>query len=199
MLIKSDESNTMQMYQYLSSTVHPRPIGLVATIGADGVKNLAPFSLYGITSVNPPMVSITVLSKLDAGEKDTLANIKANQVFSISVVSVDLVKKIIPTGMEHPPSVDEFEVAGLTAKECETIPCVRVAESKVVLECKLREVIHYGEEGKCDSVVIADVIAIDIDDSIMNGPQVNIGKLDAIGHIMGPMFSTTRDKISPMG
>ncbi len=199
MLIKTDESNSMQMYQYLSSAVQPRPLAFVGTTGADGVNNLAPFSLFGIVSTNPAMISITVLSKMTGGEKDTLVNIKENQVFSVSVVSADLIKKIIPTGMEHPPSVDEFELAGLTAKKCESIDCVRVGESKIVLECKLREVINYGEEGKCDSVIMADVQAINIDDSLMNGPQVDVNKLDAIGHIMGPLFVTTRDKISPMG
>jgi len=199
MLIKSSETNSMLMYQYLSGSVQPRPVALVGSIGNDGVPNLAPYSLFSIASVNPPMVSIAVLSKMGGGQKDTLANIKANKEFSISVVNADLVKSIMPTGMEYPPSVNEFEIAGLTEKKCATISCVRVAESRIVLECKLREVLTYGEEGDSDSIIMADVVAIEIDDDMMNGPQMNLNALDTVGHIMGPFFPSTREKIPPMG
>jgi len=102
------------------------------------------------------------------------------------------------TGMEFPPDVNEFESSGLSQVECETIPCVRCAEAKLSLECKLREVLKYGDDGTSDSLILADVVAINIDDSIMRGPQIDLDKLDPVGHLIGPLYSTTREKITPM-
>lgn len=198
MLIETNKLNSMELFQMLSSSILPRPIAWVGSISANAVPNLAPYSLFSIASVTPPMISIVVLNRPGGADKDTLSNIKETEVFSVSVVSRDLVKSMSATGMEFPPDVNEFESSGLSQVECETIACVRCAEAKLSLECKLREVLKYGDDGTSDSLILADVVAINIDDSIMRGPQIDLDKLDPVGHLIGPLYSTTREKITPM-
>ncbi len=198
MLVQTSEANTLELFQLLSNSILPRPIAWVGSVSADGIPNLAPYSFFNIASVTPPMVSISIMVKPSSVQKDTLVNIKATKVFSISVVSADLIKNMSMTSMELPPEVNEFEAANMTQEECDTIPCFRCGEAKLSLECKLREVLTYGEEGKSDSLIVADILAIKVDDSIMKGPQIDINKLDPIGHLIGPMYSTIRDKITPM-
>ena len=52
--VKSGE--TAGLYQYLSSTITPRPITFVSTIDKSGNKNLSPFSFFNVFSVNPPIL-----------------------------------------------------------------------------------------------------------------------------------------------
>lgn len=199
MLIKTNEINSMMLFQHLSTSIMPRPIAWVSSMSSEGVPNLAPYSLFGILSVTPAVISICVMNQM-GGKKDTLVNILDTKVFAISMVSRELLTSMAPTGMPSPPYVNEYETAGVTPEECDTIPCVRCAESKISLECRLREVQNFGDDGdESDSVIIADVLAIHIDDSIMTGQQIDIAKLDNIGHIIQHMYIGTSDILGPMG
>jgi flavin reductase (DIM6/NTAB) family NADH-FMN oxidoreductase RutF len=60
----------------------PRPIGWIATINADGVPNLAPYSFFNAISDRPPMVMFS-----SGGHKDSLRNILANGEFTCSIAA----------------------------------------------------------------------------------------------------------------
>jgi len=47
----------------------PRPIAFVSTVGADGVFNVAPFSLFTVLSAKPPMICFGIGRKRDGQKK----------------------------------------------------------------------------------------------------------------------------------
>ena len=58
--------------------------------------------------------------------------------------------------------------AGISAAECETIDCPRVADAPASLECKLTQIVSL--EGKGNYMVLGEVVGVHMrDDCIVNG------------------------------
>ena len=65
------------MYPLVISSVVPRPIAFVSTLGPDGSGNLAPYSYFNVVSHAPPHVVIGFCAnrQREHGKKDSLFNI----------------------------------------------------------------------------------------------------------------------------
>ncbi len=91
MKIDFSQITEYQRYKLMSSLIVPRPIALVTTLGANGVVNAAPFSLFNMLGEEPPIVMIS-LNKLGNGQlKDTAANILANGEFVVHLCAARLI------------------------------------------------------------------------------------------------------------
>lgn len=66
-----DALEPRQQYKLMSGTIIPRPIALVTTLGPDGVANAAPFSLFNMVGVDPPMLMFSLTPR--AGRSRTPA------------------------------------------------------------------------------------------------------------------------------
>ncbi len=62
-------------YQWMVTTILPRPIAWVSTISADGQTNLAPFSFFQGICANPPTLMFVPVNNRQGGKKDTVRNI----------------------------------------------------------------------------------------------------------------------------
>ncbi len=69
----------------INGLVYPRPIAWVSTVGADGSRNLAPFSFFNAFSFQPPTLGIGPGSRREVN-KDSLRNIKETGEFVVNVV-----------------------------------------------------------------------------------------------------------------
>jgi flavin reductase (DIM6/NTAB) family NADH-FMN oxidoreductase RutF len=150
--------------------VAPRPIGWIATRGADGSENLAPYSFFNAVAYSPPQVMFASTSaKPDRdGTKDSVANIRETEVFCVNVVSHALKDAMNETSGPWPRQTDEFAHAGIERAPCETIPCSRVAAAPASLECRLTQVVTLP--GKANLLVLGEVTGIHLaDDCIVEG------------------------------
>ncbi len=68
MLIVPETLSKRDSHELLMSSILPRPIALVSTIGEDGVSNLAPFSCFAPVGIKPALVCFQ-LSRKRNGEK----------------------------------------------------------------------------------------------------------------------------------
>lgn len=126
-----------QRYFFLISAVVPRPIAWVATRGADGTTNLAPFSFFQAVASDPPIVMISVsVEKSDGTPKDTLVNVRATGEFVVNLVSEDLAETMVRTAAELPHGESEIEAFGLTAIPAASVGAPAIGEAKVWLECR---------------------------------------------------------------
>ncbi len=75
--IDFDNLTTYQRYKRMASLTVPRPIALETTLGANGVVNAAPFSMFNMAGENPPLVMLGINRLRDDHLKDTAANILA--------------------------------------------------------------------------------------------------------------------------
>ena len=151
-----------------NAIVTPRPIGWIATRGADGSDNLAPYSFFNAVAYVPPQVMFASTSaKEDRGDtKDSVGNIRASGVFCVNIVSYALKDAMNRTSGPWPKETDEFADAGLEKAECETIDCPRVAAAPAALECKLLQVIRLNDlDGKTldTYLVLGQVVGVHID------------------------------------
>ncbi|KAG1785846.1 uncharacterized protein HD556DRAFT_1419148 [Suillus plorans] len=111
----------------LNSGVLPRPMSLVSTISEDGVTNY------------PPVISFTINHNATGSLKDTTANLKNGQGFTVNIISEAFVENANSTAVDAPPEFDEWALSGLTKEKCirVQIRASRVKESAFSMECEL--------------------------------------------------------------
>lgn len=184
------------IYKLMIGMIVPRPIAFVSTVDSAGVRNLAPFSYFTACSTNPPVVCFC--SAVRSGprpQKDTLANIEATGEFVVNIVSEDIAEQMNLTAAETAPDVDEFELSGLTPLASDLVRPARVAESKVHMECRLREIIRVSDKPGGGNLVLGDVLRFHVrEDILLDAYKIDPEKLDAIGRMGGPMYVRTHDR-----
>jgi len=169
--------------------VVPRPIGWISSLDADGVVNLAPYSFFNAISYTPPQVMFSggpaALRSPARPLKDSIANIEATGEFVHSVATWDLREAMNKTAIESPADHDEFDYAGLTKAPSELVKPPRVAESPIHLECKYIQSVRLKElPGREPNVmVIAEVVGVHIDESVLTNGLVDPHKLKPIARL----------------
>lgn len=160
----------------LNALVAPRPIGWIATVSAAGEPNLAPFSYFNAFSADPPVVGFAPNAKGSDGEaKDTLANVRDVAEFTVNVVSADLAAAMNATSRVLPRHVDEFTVAGLTARPSRQVRPPHVGEARAVLECTVSSIVALPSRpgARASHLVIGEVVGIHIDDALIRDGRVD--------------------------
>ena len=179
------EMETPQLHGLLLSAVAPRPIAFVSTVDRDGRPNLAPFSFFNVFSANPPIAIFSPARRVRGNStKHTLDNVETTKECVINVVSYDILHQMNLASCEFGDGVNEFEKAGLTGISSEVVSPLRVKESPVQLECKVKEVIKLGEEGGAGNLVISEVVRMHISEDVF-GEDGNLDpqKLDLVSRM----------------
>ena len=180
-------------HELLVGVALPRPIAFVSTIDGKGVYNLAPFSFFIPMSVKPAIVGIGIGRKRDGSKKDTLVNIELTKDFVINVVTEMLAEPMNQTAGEYPPEVDEFKIAGLTPTPADLVKSPLVKESPVNMECRLLQILEFGEFPRINNFVIGEIVQVHVKDEFWGGGEIQSSKLKAIGRMGGDLYCRTRD------
>ena len=179
-----------KLHHYLLGAVGPRPICFASTMNADGVPNLAPFSLFNVFSANPP---IAVFSPAKSGRtgasKDTFNNAKATCEVVINIVNHDMVHQMSLTSSPYAPDVDEFVKSGFTKVKSDLIKPFRVKESPVQMECKVIEIKELGENGGAGNLIICEILKIHISEEVLDENQmIDQLKIDQVARMGGNWY-----------
>ncbi len=179
-----------------NAVVTPRPIGWVATRGADGTDNLAPYSFFNAVAYVPPQVMFASTSaKPDReGTKDSVANIRDTGVFAVNIVEYAARDAMNQTSGPWERQTDEFTLAGIDKAECETIDCPRVAGAPATLECKLTQIVQLP--GEANFTVFGEVTGVHLrDDCILDG-QFDVTKFNPLTRLGYRDYSVVREVFS---
>jgi flavin reductase (DIM6/NTAB) family NADH-FMN oxidoreductase RutF len=183
--------NWRDAHELLVGIVVPRPIALISTIGENGVNNVAPFSFYGLLSIKPAILYVGVGAKVRAKqEKDTYKNIKFTNDF---VVDEALAEPMNQTSANYPDDVDEFKEAGLTAVASDLVKSPRVAESPISMECKVWQIMNFGEFPENNNVVLGEIVKVHVRDDLWVNDAIQMSKLKAIARLGEELFCRTGD------
>jgi flavin reductase (DIM6/NTAB) family NADH-FMN oxidoreductase RutF len=178
----------------VNGLVSPRPVAWVSTLSAAGRPNLAPFSFFNAFSFAPPTLAIGPGSR-NGVNKDSLRNARETGELAISVVTEDLAELANATSAEFPPEVDEWEALGIEGAPCLEIKPRRVAASPAAFECKVLQVIELGAlPARSNSLVLARVVRIHVDDAALDGTKVRSDALRLVARMGGDEWCRTRDK-----
>lgn len=186
-----------QAYQWLTMTVVPRPIAWITSIDRQDHVNVAPFSFFTCLSAHPPMIGVTLMSR-HGQAKDTLSNILERHEFVVNVVTEDTLPSCNRTAIDAPHEFSEMEYAGLTLTPSVAISVPRLAQSPVHLECRVSTVTRYGMDDQNEHpahFVVGEVLHFGVDDRIIEEGRVAPDRLQAVGRLSGPYYSTTRDLV----
>ncbi len=141
----------------------PRPIGWIGTVGADGRRNLAPYSFFNAFNYTPPLVGFSSTER-----KHTARNCAETGEFTWNLVSRDLLVAMNETSTLS--DVDEFERAGLTPAASDLVAAPRVGEARVTFECRVTQQVELtGADGRATGAILTlgEVVMVHIDDHLL--------------------------------
>ena len=149
----------------LKALVAPRPIGWISSLSADGVPNLAPYSFFNMLAVSPAIVGFS-----SGMRKDSQNNIEETGEFVYNFASVDLIDAVNISSSHVPNTVNEFELAGVTAIASRRVKAPRVAEAHAHFECEYLQTValpHTPGQEIPWSLILGRVVAVHINDAFI--------------------------------
>ncbi|MEZ6109406.1 MAG: flavin reductase family protein [Pirellulaceae bacterium] len=195
MLIDPQTTRGADLYQYMVRLIGPRPIAWISTRSVEGVSNLAPYSFFNGVTSRPPSLVFSSVCKPDGGLKDSLTNIVATGEFVVNVVPYSLAESMVATSRDWEAEIDEFEMCGIEATPSALVAPLRVARSPAAFECRLMQVVEVGSGPGAASLVIGEIVAIAIDDSVLGADNFpDPAALDLIGRMGGNTYARTTDR-----
>ncbi len=189
------EHEWYETYRLVTGFLQPRPIAFVSTQSAEGHPNLAPFSFYNCVSANPLLVAFSPLLKGRSAErKDTLNNIEATGEYVIATVTEAMADGMNRCATEHPKGTSEWEDGGFTPRPSDVVGPACVAESPVNLECRLKEIHHYGTGGGAGNLIVGEVVRIHLDKTIIDPEgRIDPDVLATIGRMGNDDYTRSRE------
>ena len=183
--IDPKELEIAKFHGLLLGAVAPRPIAFASTIAADSKPNLSPFSFFNVFSANPPVAIFSPARRVRGNTiKHTLENVEVVKEVVINVVSYAMVQQMNLASTEYPEGVNEFEKAGFTPLTSDLVRPFRVKESPVQFECKVREVIKLGEEGGAGNLIVAEILLMHIDESVLDSyGNIDPNRIDLVARM----------------
>lgn len=149
----------------LKALVAPRPIGWISSLSADGVPNLAPYSFFNMLAVSPAIVGFS-----SGMRKDSQNNIEETGEFVYNFASVDLIDAVNISSSHVASTVNEFELAGVTAIDSRRVKAPRVAEAHAHFECEYLQTValpHTPGQEIPWSLILGRVVAVHINDAFI--------------------------------
>jgi flavin reductase (DIM6/NTAB) family NADH-FMN oxidoreductase RutF len=176
----------------LNAIIGPRPIGWIASMDSLGRNNLAPYSFFNCFNYRPPIIGFA-----SSGWKDSVRNIVESKAFVWNLATRSLAEQMNETSASLPHGEDEFERAGLTPLASQLVAAPRVAESPVHFECRLSQCIQLSTASgsALDTwLVLGEVVAIHIDESLLEGGIYQTAKAQPVLRAGGPTAYYTIDE-----
>lgn len=197
MTLHFDDLDTQEIYQWMISTITPRPIAWVSTISNEGKTNLAPFSFFQGVCAQPPTLMFVPVNNRAGGKKDTVRNIEAVPEFVVNLVSRELGQRMSDTATMLPHGESEFEAFGIAPAPSTQVRPPRVAAAPVAFECSLQQIVHIGEGPLAANVIFGNILTVHVRDDVLGADgKPAADKLDLIGRMGGEDYVTTRDRFT---
>lgn len=173
MLSFNTDGDFTQNYKFLIGAIQPRPIGVISTLNKDGSNNIAPFSFFNGFSAKPMIVGFAPLIRTSTGEKkDTVINIEREKEFVVNFCTEENSDKINATSQELPYGEDESEFAKLIMLDSKIVKARRIQESPIHFECKLRDILCYGDQPGAGTLITGEVVKVHVDESIYDQGRI---------------------------
>lgn len=195
MIIDLKDLKPAEKQYYLQHVVAPRPICFASTIDKEGNVNLSPFSFFNLFSSNPPIVVFSPARRVrDNTSKHTLQNVQDVPETVISIVTYDMVQQVSLASCEFPKGTNEFIKAGFTAIPATLVKPPMIKESKVNMECAVKEIKPLGTEGGAGNLVICEVLRMHIDDSVLDSNnKIDQRKINHVARLGGDWYCVVNE------
>lgn len=154
-----------QRYKILVSTVTPRPIAWVTTLGVNGVVNAAPYSFFNAMGDDPPLLVLGLLKDAKTGgDKDTATNIIETGEFVVNLVSEHDAERMNLSCADTPRDVSEIEYAGIATTPASVVKPPLIATAPASFECRTRQIVEIGPR---QVIAIGEVLVAHVQDEFV--------------------------------
>ena len=186
MIVEPHMLTAQRSYRLLTGIVVPRPIAWVSSLNGQDKVNLAPFSAFTFVSPKPPMIGISVGRK---GEiyKDTAKNILRNEHYVVHIADRPLLGKLHASSEELPESVSEAEHLEIEMISSDLVATPRVAAAPIAMECRLRQMIEFGDTRS--RFMVGEVVRFHIKEGLLRDGKIDSLELDPICRLAGPNYA----------
>jgi flavin reductase (DIM6/NTAB) family NADH-FMN oxidoreductase RutF len=185
-----DLTTGAEAYGVIVGAVVPRPIGWVSTVAADGTGNLAPFSYFNLVSSAPPVLMVAPSGRRGAGEKDTLANVRAVPELVHHVVDEAHAEVMNATAAELPHGVDEVGHVGLATVASDMVRPRRLASAAVAMEARVTQIVPVGE-GSSYHLILARIVKVHVRSDLLGADgRIDPERLRPIARLGGDGYTT---------
>lgn len=182
----------LNLSQLILETSSPRPIAWIVTEDS-GVINIAPYSLFTPLSFAPPSVIVSIRSKENKEQKDTLINLRNTKRCTICMVEESYMDKLHATAKELPKEQSEAMAFDIDTKEIvEGYPPI-VKGVSVAYFCELSKEIEL--ENDTTVPVILNIKEIYLDDRCVTNQEELSLNFSPLAHIVGERYSTIEERI----
>ena len=180
--VPASDLSIRAVYTLMTEVFQPRPIGCVGTTSAAGIHNIAPFSYFMPIGSAPPTVAFSSAKDRNGKEKNTLDNILEMGVFTLSMVTADLIEQMNASSATVPASVSEFDETGLTAVPGTWVNAPYVEEAHVTSECRVLQTIPLGNT----TLVIGEILGFHMSETwdAKDGVPAHVGRLSSTNYIL---------------
>jgi flavin reductase (DIM6/NTAB) family NADH-FMN oxidoreductase RutF len=152
-------------YKILCSTITPRPIAWVTTMGIDGDCNAAPYSFFNAVGAEPPLIVLGLLKEpRNRTLKDTAHNIIETGEFVVNLVSEADAQTMNECSVDAPRHISEIDYAGIQTEASITVKPPRIATSPVNFECRKLAALDIGTQ---QTVIIGEVLMAHVKDEFI--------------------------------
>lgn len=184
-----NELTVSEVQRLLQGGIGPRPIALVSTVSKDGINNLTPFSFFNVFGANPPVIAFSPARRgRNATLKDTYLNIIQTKECVVQAVTYAMVEQVSLASTEYETGIDEFVKSGLTPIDSDLVKPKRVKESPFQMECKLLDMMSYGEGGASANIAICEVLKFHVDEDIFVNGLIHPNKIDLVARMSGDFY-----------
>lgn len=180
-----------ERYKLLLSTLVPRPIAWIVTLGRNGHVNAAPFSFFNAFATDPPVVGVGIGSNDDGRPKDTRRNIRESGQFVIHLVSEEMAEAMNITAIGFEPGVSELAEAKLATRPSVHVKPPRIGGAPVAMECELMQMVELGGETE---LVLGRVLAMHVREDLVldaGNHYIDTHKLNLIGRMHAGWYTRT--------
>ncbi|MEC9433825.1 MAG: flavin reductase family protein [Pseudomonadota bacterium] len=162
---------TRERSKLLTATVVPRPIALVTSRDAEGVRNAAPISFFNCLQSTPPLLALGFEPRGPGAGKDSWANIQATGRFIVHLVDEPLAEAMNVSAMDFGPEVDELTEAGLETTPGDDVDVPRILAAPVAYECRLFQAIALGD---ANGIALGEILGMHIRDDLLDVERMRV-------------------------
>jgi flavin reductase (DIM6/NTAB) family NADH-FMN oxidoreductase RutF len=165
--------------------LHPMHVVLVSCVGKAGKPNIITLAWSMPTSINPPLVAISIGS-----QKYSHALIEETKEFVVNIPTMEILDETVFCGTKSGRNHDKFKETDLTPLPAKKVKPPIIKECVAHLECRLHSQFKTGDH----TIFVGEVVEAYANKGTFNGTY-NIEKARMIFHVGEDRFVTPEPKI----
>jgi flavin reductase (DIM6/NTAB) family NADH-FMN oxidoreductase RutF len=165
--------------------MHPMHTVLVSCVGKSGKPNIITLAWAMPTSVNPPLVAVSI-----APRRHSHSLIEESKEFVVNVPTIEVLDETFFCGAVSGREHDKFKEACLTPLPARKVKAPIIKECIAHLECKLQSKFTTGDH----TIFVGEIVEAYADKGTFEGVY-NLEKAKMIFHLGGNEFATLEPKV----